>query len=436
MKNMFLIIKRFSAVILVIAFALSMLSSAANAVSNWAYKEVTECVRVGLCDPDMAEGNTTLAVTQSEFQDIAERFADKIHAKTNEIPEKELYTRKDVLEIFYKTIGNSAYADEIGYSEEMSASDFMTENGIIKGSGNGTDLDSVCSLEMALIFSVRAASVYYDKVGEGSEGFLWRAAKRRTVVYLFGAELSAHSEIFPLSADVMEAFEGSTDLAVPANTSSREELEAFAKSAMYEDGTNLSDHISDELYIKVHSELKKHGFYKDAVDCFKPWFIALLIEGLNTYDDSGVETLNSYLISLASDSDMPITAIESLEEQAEVLNGFSSALQLYLLEKALEGGAAKQPKDLIDAWMSGDIALHGKLLSKYSMFTDDTLKAEYETAVNRSRAELYAKKIAEMINNGSSERKTYFTAIDADIASTVASMLTDHGITVKEYPYK
>ncbi len=436
MKNYFIRSKKAFAVILILAFVLSALPVSVNAVSTWAYNEVTECVRVGLCDPAMKKGNTTLPVTKAQLSDILTRFADKLDAKISDIDEKNEYTRKDVLEYFYNTLSSSLYAEKIGYDKYDDAVGFMLENGIIKGSGNGVELDSVCSLEMALIFSVRTASVCYEKVGVGSAGFLWRAAKRRTVVYLFGAELSSHSEIFPLSSDVMEAINSSTDLAVPANISSAQELEAFAKSAMYDDGTVLSDHIDAELYIKVLSELKKHGFYEDAVKDFKPWFIALLLEALNSYDDSGAETLNAYLVSLANQREMPITAIESLEEQADILNGFSSALQIYLLEKALDGSVAKQPADLIDAWMSGDVELHGKLLSKYSMFTDDVLKAEYEVAVNKMRAEFYAKKLADIINDGSSERKTYFAAVDADIAQSVAKLLSEEGITIKEYPYK
>ena len=108
---------------------------------------------------------------------------------------------------------------------------------------------------------------------------------------------------------------------------------------MYTDGTDIRDHIPEDLYEKTDAFLREKGLSIGFFSLYKPVVLAqnitsLMLEEWGYSSDKGIDV---YFINLARERGMEIIEIESVEFQFDMLGGFSDEIQIMELRHTLEG---------------------------------------------------------------------------------------------------
>lgn len=191
--------------------------------------------------------------------------------------------------------------------------------------------------------------------------------KNDNILWLFGSIHVGTEDFYPLPDYVLDAMDESDSLAVEADivafeTDFAQQLKALIQ-LVYTDGTKINDVITEELYNESVEILKESGLYVSHLDMYMPilWsnFIdnaAIIKTGVNA--ELGIDR---HLINRAKEKGLSIKEIESAVFQYGMLAGFSTELQVTLLEASVE--AYKDPEankndmnELIDLWARGDEA--------------------------------------------------------------------------------
>lgn len=133
----------------------------------------------------------------------------------------------------------------------------------------------------------------------------------------------------------------------------------LAELAILPVGTQLTDVLAPEtqkLLEREDAALTRLGFPRNARKFMKPWIVAVgLAEG--TYAEAGFVAsggLEEHLVKVLADR--PLVGLETFEEQLQMLDGLSEALQDLVLRDSL----ARLPRaraefdEMVEAWRGGD----------------------------------------------------------------------------------
>lgn len=165
---------------------------------------------------------------------------------------------------------------------------------------------------------------------------------------------------------VMDIYENSDGVAVEYDvtqiTSDIRALSAYQKMFLYDDGTTIKDHVSDDTYQKAKSYFESIGAYSEPLDQFSAgyWYnqldsiMMLRLENLST---TGVD---SSFIEYANNDGKEVVNIETLNIQASVLTSMSDELVDYLMSEMLDemdeiDDFAENFGELYDAWATGNV---------------------------------------------------------------------------------
>ena len=184
-------------------------------------------------------------------------------------------------------------------------------------------------------------------------------------IWLFGSIHVGTEDFYPLPDYVTDAFERCDALAVEFDIVAYENDMAAQMETMtrmlYNDGTTIRDHISEELYNSAVEIMEECGIYNSMLDYYIPsvwesFIIQCITEQLGVDMDLGVDR---HLIDLAYESDKRILDVESADFQTQMMADFSEELQIYLLKEMVESYDEsdeydKELQELMDFWASGD----------------------------------------------------------------------------------
>lgn len=171
-----------------------------------------------------------------------------------------------------------------------------------------------------------------------------------------------------LPEEIYDAFADSDALALEIDAEKFEEQletdaalqEAMAEAYFYDDGSEIEDHLDDEVYELALKYMKASGNYNHNAPYMKTsvWESAIgeffLQLGHSLSSDKGVEMR---LTALAKAQNKPIREVESGQAQIQMLTGWSDELQEMLLASTLEGGPAAynmSSEMLYELWCTGD----------------------------------------------------------------------------------
>lgn len=185
------------------------------------------------------------------------------------------------------------------------------------------------------------------------------------VIWLFGSIHVGTEDYYPLPDYVMDAFEESDALAVEFDVVAYEkDLMAqinSMKPLVYSDGSTINDYLSEEVYTRAVEIMEENGIYDNLFDYYMPsvWqsFISqCMMKKLNVDSDMGVD---KHMINKAYEAEKDVLDIESAEFQLGMLAGFSTELQVKLLEESVDAyddleAAGEELNRLISCWTSGD----------------------------------------------------------------------------------
>lgn len=238
-----------------------------------------------------------------------------------------------------------------------------------------------------------------------------------------------------LPDEIYDALNASDALAVEFDSLAFEEamesdqklISQVAEAYFNANNAETKSFLEEEVYDTAVKLLKAGGNYSMNAEYLKPYIWSQSIDNFflaldqNLTSSKGVDTR---LLKLAKDAGMEILDIESGLFQIQMITGFSTDLQVMILEESLGYTAADycaEVSALLDAWCLGDEAALRELLnSDEGELTDEELKLyeEYNNAMIIKRNEDMLKVAVEYLNSG----KTVFYAVG------LAHLLQDNGL--------
>jgi len=239
-------------------------------------------------------------------------------------------------------------------------------------------------------------------------------------MYLFGSIHAAGEELYPLPTAVTKAFDRCDALAVEVDmvafeTDMKAQMD-MTQRLMYPSGQTIADEIGDELYEKAKSVLVqlepelKLGFPLDMMDNFKPfmWESLLTSVSIERAGLSAEHGLDMYFLKSAKERDIEIIEVESMDEQLDIMLGFSGPVNAYLLEGLLDvEGAALELKELYSLWKQGDALMIEEFLDSDFEGMPEELVDEYKDSFMTQRN----LKMAEAAEQYMTEGKTVFYVV-------------------------
>ena len=264
-----------------------------------------------------------------------------------------------------------------------------------------------------------------------------------------------------LPQEIYDAFAASDALALEIdNEAFEEQIEDDEKlqkkvsdAYYYQDGSEASDHMDEEVYELALKYLKASGNYRDDMRYLKVsmWESSIgnfyLRLGHQIRSEQGVE---ERLTQLAKEQDKPIREVESSLFQIQMLTGWSEELAQLMLEETLYYGAESYwtgAYELYELWCAGDEeALRAAINEEVdtSELTEEELAEyeaqkplyeEYEKAMDFDRNEGMLKVAVEYLESGDVVFYAVGLAHLLDDANGLVEALREAGYTVELVEY-
>ncbi|WP_010246148.1 TraB/GumN family protein [Acetivibrio cellulolyticus] len=441
-------------------FAEEQVSSAADQPSSWASEGIKWSKVYGLATDDMQK-NYTSSVTREELYSVCESVYEKVtgdqvvtadvkspFSDTNSDavlkacaagilngsgkfePQKEA-TRLDMVTVIYNVIKAAQPDFDFNTSAELAFKDAKTipegsrdivkyavYKGILKGRSNDTlDLRSSCSRQELIVFAKNAYEFIIYEEGRDSKGAFWKVSDKDSSVYLLGSIHVADWSMYPLSKDILNAYDKADFLAVEANITNEQEVAMYMlQKALYKDDNTLYKNVPKEVYDRFVEAIKPYGIKPEFYNKFKPWYAALLVQNLQITENSlsGELGIDMFFLEKAA-GQKDILEIEGAKFQVDLFDSFSNELQVEYLAGALAPDDEAQEEamdtldDMIMSWKTGDTQGLEKLVK--SEEAETSAMKEFNEKLWNSRDTNMAEKVKGYLADP--EGKTYFVVVGA-----------------------
>ncbi|MGE5839813.1 MAG: TraB/GumN family protein [Deltaproteobacteria bacterium] len=219
----------------------------------------------------------------------------------------------------------------------------------------------IVPLIVALLYVALSVSLAANKLAYSYEqkSFLWKVQSSRSTVYLLGSIHFLKEDVYPLNQTIEKVYESADKLVVEAdiNDLGNLDLKMLADRAFYKNDDHVEKHVSAETYRLIQNESKTLGMPIELLRMQKPWFLALSFQAMELLrlgysPQHGVD----YHFLTKAQGKKRILELESLEEQLNLLSGFSDREQEQFLIYTLEtlSSLDRQVENMVRAWKSGN----------------------------------------------------------------------------------
>jgi len=190
---------------------------------------------------------------------------------------------------------------------------------------------------------------------------LWKVSEGDKSIFLLGSIHYLRKENYPLNQAILDAFDASDRLVLeidlqntPAGAAQRLTLD----KAIYRDGSNLAQNVSQETYQLASKRAAELGIDMQVVQPMKPWFVAMTMLAVKL-QRMGLDPklgVDHHLAERAKRDGKPTSGLETLEFQLGIFDQLSKREQeLMLRETAGElERIDKNVKDIVESWLKGD----------------------------------------------------------------------------------
>lgn len=145
-------------------------------------------------------------------------------------------------------------------------------------------------------------------------------------------------------------------------TSDIRALMTYQQMFMYDDGTTITDHISEETYQKAKSYLESIGAYVDGLEQFSAgyWYNQLENIMILRLENLSTDGIDARAIEEAQNHGKEVVSIETLATQVGAVDGMSDELTDYVINEMLDDmddidDYAEELAELYDLWAAGDV---------------------------------------------------------------------------------
>jgi len=208
-------------------------------------------------------------------------------------------------------------------------------------------------------------------IGSGESGsdadkatkhFLWQASAGKGTLFLLGSIHFGTPQMYPLPMVMTSSFKKSGTLVVEADINNVDQIQLaqlLASKAMYQDGSNLRQHLSDKTWRKLEQVAQSMAMPIELLNKQKPWFVsmtltALALKQLGFSEDRGID---AHFLNLAKGK-KKVIELEGMAWQLSLFDQLTPAEQVMMLEESLRElneGKAFFDK-MLRFWSAGDAA--------------------------------------------------------------------------------
>jgi uncharacterized protein YbaP (TraB family) len=194
-----------------------------------------------------------------------------------------------------------------------------------------------------------------------SRNFLWKISGRQTAVYLVGSVHMLTKDYYPLNPALDAAFKDSDLLVEEADLgellSSDSQFRMLSRGMLPSD-QSLEKVVSRGTFAEVSRRVGGLGLPIEPLQRFKPWMLALTLEGLE-WQKAGFEAdlgLDKHFYDRAHTDSKPVQGLETADYQISRFDGMTFEQQDRLLADTLKGLDTEMGSvsTLADAWKAGD----------------------------------------------------------------------------------
>lgn len=388
------------------------------------------------------------------LQNIKKKFDNLALNKKKEQTESTLpsiLTRKSVVNSVYDVLDEHYELPSTPKLDEEQRITYFQENGIIKGTEKGLELDRLCTFEEAIVILTRFMEHTCTVLGKGGKGLLWKVSHNGNTIYLFGSMGLSTTDFYPLHSKVTDAFDQSDELIIEEKNMSNEaeQRSIMQQQMMYSDGTTLEKHLSAETFAKVQKVFAESVSSAEHLNLMRPWLLQGIAESqlLGRELFSGLQAkvsqatdVASYFYHKAGSKNKPSSGLMEPKSQYEFLNSLPDDYHEKKLNEVLDSLLTqlseknKHKLEIIrkqlEQWIAGDI----------SGFTaSEQLEEEKETKIQSLVVEKHknmANKLVQLLEKETS--KTYFAILSAsDFVSKngLIDQLKEKGFTIQAVDY-
>ena len=264
-------------------------------------------------------------------------------------------------------------------------------------------------------------------------------------IYLFGSIHVANLNEFDFPKYIVDAYQNSHYLACEADIveyqKDNDKLMNEALKMMYQDGTTIKDHISNETYNKLINFLTEKGLYTPLYDYYKPYFFESLLTVAMTSDakinaNTGIDT---YFLQEAKKDNKTILEVESVDFQNNLLFSFKDELYELIINETIDNydNEVNSLKELYQAWKKGNandiMTFSDDDMDIEDSYTDEQKKQieDYNKKVIDERNTFMANKLIEYFNNN---QDVFYMVGALHLVGDkgIAHQLQEKGYTVKQ----
>jgi uncharacterized protein YbaP (TraB family) len=220
-----------------------------------------------------------------------------------------------------------------------------------------------------LLITIVALALLAPLHAAPGKSFLWKATAKGSVVYLAGSIHMLSPDFYPLNAAFDDAFKDSDLLVEEVDLGEMlgpgSQMQALMRG-MLPAGQTIDKMLSPETLALVTKTAKDLGAPIEALQRFKPWMLALTLEGLELAN-AGFDPelgLDKHFYDLAKEGGKAVQGLETVDYQLSRLDDMTPAQQDRMLAQTLKEIATEKASvtKLTTAWKTGDADAVAKLV--------------------------------------------------------------------------
>jgi uncharacterized protein YbaP (TraB family) len=221
------------------------------------------------------------------------------------------------------------------------------------------------------VIAALAATALLAPLHAATHNFLWKATGRGGVVYLAGSVHMLSQDYYPLDPALESSFKDADLLVEEVDLAEMlapdAQLQILTRGMLPGDQT-LEKVLSPATYALVGKTVGGLGAPMEALHRFKPWMLAVALEGL-VLQQGGFDPnlgLDKHFYDLAQSGSKPVQGLETVEYQLARFDDMTMAQQDRFLAdtlKELDTEKASVSK-LADAWKAGNAPMVEEIVLK------------------------------------------------------------------------
>lgn len=293
-------------------------------------------------------------------------------------------------------------------------------------------LSSVAQAETAVTANATNATNDVKATEAATRGLLFEIKSGKNTAYLFGSIHIAKADFYPMSPKVEAAYLQADTVAIEADTSDAQAVQAMMPKLSYAAPDKLENHITATTWNSMKSVF---GPAAEQMQGFKPFVVtsalAMQVGMQMGYDPK--QGIDLHFINRAKTDKKSLVELESLDFQASVLGGLSDEEGDALLSSAIDslknGEFLKELDGIVSSWKAADAEAIAKLFVDAA--SKDAASKKMMKMLMDDRNEGMVTKINSMMTSG----KKLFVVVGAGHLAgekSVVDLLRKQGLEVKQ----